>query len=105
MDFIKELDAGRLVNNASGWSDRNVGDVLDLHHYPEPILPKPEESRAVVLGEFGGLGYPVEGHTWVERNWGYQTMSSLEDLLARYEEFYTSVWKFKDQGLSAAADS
>jgi hypothetical protein len=52
------LDTTRLVNSASGWTDRGTGHVLDIHHYPEPVTPAPERERAIVLGEFGGLGYP-----------------------------------------------
>ena len=54
--WVKQLDPSRLVNNASGWTDRKVGDVLDMHSYPGPGAPEPEETRAAVLGEFGGLG-------------------------------------------------
>ena len=101
--FIKDIDPTRLVNSASGWTDRGVGDVNDIHHYPEPRTPEPEEDRAIVLGEFGGLGFPVEKHTWVEEGWGYRSMKSFNELLDQYEQFYSTVWQFKDDpGLSAA---
>ena len=57
VERVKKLDPTRLVDNASGWTDKGVGDVIDMHHYPDPSMPKPEESRASVLGEFGGLGF------------------------------------------------
>ena len=100
--FIKDLDPTRLVNSASGWTDRGVGDVHDIHNYPEPRTPEPEENRAIVLGEFGGLGLPVEKHTWEKEAWGYRNMESFNELLEKYEQFYTTVWQFKDDpGLSA----
>lgn len=101
--LIKKLDPTRLVNSASGWADRGVGDVHDIHHYPEPRTPEPEEDRAIVLGEFGGLGLPVEKHTWEEKAWGYRNMKNVNELLDKYEQFYTTVWQFMDDpGLSAA---
>lgn len=100
--LIKELDPTRLVNNASGWSDRGVGDILDIHNYPEPRMPEPEENRAIVLGEFGGLGLAIEGHTWVKENWGYENMTAKQDLINRYELFYTRVFDFMEKGLSAS---
>ena len=100
-DFIKKYDPTRLVNSASGWTDRGSGDILDIHHYPDPRMPEPETERAIVLGEFGGLGLPVAGHTWEQKNWGYRTMKSTEDLLARYEDYYTEVYKLVNKGLSA----
>jgi len=102
VDFIYSLDSTRLVNNASGWQDRGAGDVMDVHHYPDPRVPETEENRAVVLGEFGGLGLYVEGHTWQMENWGYEKMNQLEDLLIKYEDFYQQVIQMLDnQGLAA----
>jgi hypothetical protein len=101
--LIRGFDPSRLVDNASGWSDMKAGDVIDRHHYPEPVAPRPETSRAAVLGEFGGLGFAMTGHTWQQENWGYQQMTSPEDLLELYRTFYDSVLKFKyDPGLSAS---
>ncbi|MEE4116913.1 MAG: FN3 associated domain-containing protein [Marinilabiliaceae bacterium] len=100
-DFIKGYDSTRLVNSASGWTDRGCGDILDIHHYPDPRMPEPESERAIVLGEFGGLGLPVQDHTWEQKNWGYRTMENTDDLLARYEEYYSEVYKMVDRGLSA----
>ncbi len=102
VQMIRKIDPSRLINSVSGWSDRNVGDIMDLHHYPEPICPEPEENRAIVLGEFGGLGFPVTGHTWVEKNWGYKKLKTGDELIKLYEELYGKVWEFKDQGLSAS---
>jgi len=33
-------------------------------------MPEPEANRASVLGEFGGLGLPIEGHLWVPTELG-----------------------------------
>ena len=101
--FVKAMDPTRLVNNASGWTDKKVGDVNDIHRYPGPGAPLPEENRAAVLGEFGGLGLPVEGHTWQQENWGYLNLTSRNDLKDRYERLMDGVWQLKnDPGLSAA---
>lgn len=85
--LTKSLDPTRLVNNASGWTDHGVGDVVDIHVYPGPHSPKPEPTRAAVLGEFGGLGLPVPGHLWQDRgNWGYQSFQDREALAQRVVE-------------------
>ena len=102
VEYVYSLDRSRLVNNASGWTDKGVGDVLDIHNYPEPRAPKMEENRAIVLGEFGGLGLYVPGHVWQEENWGYEKLDRVEDLLSRYEDFYQEVFRLRDEaGLSA----
>ena len=103
VQYVKGLDPTRLVDNASGWADRQAGDVLDIHHYPEPASPEPEENRAIVLGEFGGLGLAVKGHLWQEENWGYRNIATAEELALKYEEFYADVWRFQEEkGLSAS---
>ncbi len=85
VEMIKKLDWTRLVDNASGWTDRKVGDVMDIHQYPGPAVPRPEEKRALVLGEFGGLGLPLPGHTWQqEKNWGYRNLTTREELTENY---------------------
>ena len=99
---VKALDPSRLVNNASGNDDKNCGDVIDKHTYPGPESPKPEENRAAVLGEFGGLGLPVDGHTWTKKTWGYEGTKNIEDLTNGYEKLLRKSWDLNaTAGLSA----
>jgi beta-galactosidase/beta-glucuronidase len=101
VQHVKQLDPTRLVDNASGWTDKKVGDVMDMHHYPDPSMPKVEEMRAAVLGEFGGLGMPVEGHMWPGKLWQYRGVSDQEKLTDSYVKMLNEGWKLKDKGLCA----
>ncbi len=101
--WVKDYDPTRLVNSASGWTDRRVGDVIDVHAYPGPALPPTEPHRAAVLGEFGGLGWPVADHLWQEKkNWGYRTYRSQSDLQDAYSDVLSRLAPLIAQGLSAA---
>lgn len=101
--WVKELDPDRLVSNASGWTDRQVGDLVDVHSYPGPVSPPPEPARAAVLGEFGGLGLAVPGHTWSTQFWGYVMLPDAAALAARYQRLLQQVWQLhRVSGLSAA---
>ena len=101
--WLKSYDSTRLVDNASGWTDAKVGDVVDLHAYPGPAMPPPEPGRASVLGEFGGLGLPIEGHTWLPRgNWGYRSFTSLDDLNAAYRDLAAQLRLHAADGLTSA---
>jgi hypothetical protein len=103
VQWLKQRDPSRLVNNASGWNDKGVGDVSDVHSYPSPIRPPLEDKRAAVLGEFGGLGLPLEGHTWIEKgNWGYRSYKSTEDLGQAYRDLLYQLRILVGEGLSAA---
>ena len=101
--WVKNADPTRLVNDASGWDDKMAGDVHDIHSYPKPKAPAAEQSRAIVLGEFGGLGLAIPGHTWKKEHWGYQGMGNRVELTSKYETFMRTVYALKDDpGLSAA---
>lgn len=102
--LTKELDPSRLANCASGWNDHaGVGDVHDIHVYPGPGVPPTEPKRAAVLGEFGGLGLGVDGHTWADKTWGYRGTASKDDLTRKYERLLQRSWNLQEtKGLSAA---
>ena len=72
--LTKQLDPTRLVNNASGWNDKKVGDIADTHAYPGPWSGLPEANRAAVDGEFGGVTESIDGHRWAGNHFGYGTV-------------------------------
>ena len=101
--WLKGRDPSRLVNNTSGWTDTGVGDVSDVHSYPGPAMPLLEDRRAAVLGEFGGLGLPLEGHTWIDKgNWGYRSYKSPAELGQAYRDLMYQLRIMVGQGLAAA---
>jgi beta-galactosidase/beta-glucuronidase len=101
--WVKSLDGSRLVNAPSGWEDRGYGDMKDMHEYPGPAMYPAIPDRASVLGEFGGLGLPVEGHLWWDkRNWGYRTFVDRDELQAGYEALMEKLEPLVKQGLAAA---
>ncbi len=101
--WVKEFDPSRLVSCASGWNDVPVGDIMDMHNYPGPGCPTPTDGRAAVLGEFGGLGLPVPGHTWVEKTWGYRGMADKKALTKKYLDLWRKTWQLcEEKGLNAA---
>lgn len=101
--LVKEWDPTRLVNESSGWTNRESGDVRDIHSYPGPAAPPNEEKRVAVLGEFGGLGLPVKGHTWqAEKNWGYRSYETREQLTEAYVALLGRLRPLIGRGLSAA---
>lgn len=104
-NWTKQKDPSRLVNSASGGNFYPVGDIEDLHNYPDPAMPRPDifgAKKALVLGEFGGLGLPVQGHTWQEKNWGYQSFKSNDSLFKRYQSLTVKLEELVKAGLSAA---
>lgn len=102
-EWLKELDPSRLVDDASGWTDMRAGDLIDMHSYPGPDAPVPEPRRAAVLGEFGGLGLAVSGHSWSSNGWGYVKLPDARELASQYAQTFKHVWRLHAlRGLSAA---
>lgn len=104
--WTQQYDRTRLVDAPSGWTDRGVGDVLDVHQYPGPAMGVVDQNpwRAMVLGEFGGLGLVVKDHIWDpnKRNWGYKTYTESDTLIKEYTELMHNVALMVKRGLSAA---
>ena len=138
-DFVKKYDHTRLVDGPSGWQDyeggelhRNhkpvtatkhlphgeceIADVVDYHKYRGPAMPPVNARRVSFLGEFGGLGHPVNGHIWREfaqgkvlgektGSWGYggiEDTKTREGLEKTYLGLIEKLGDFAEQGLAGS---
>ena len=101
--WTKQYDPSRLVNPASGGNFVHAGDILDLHNYPEPKMYLFDKDRVNVLGEYGGIGLPLEGHLWWNnRNWGYIKFTNSNEVTAEYVRYAEQLAQFVHKGFSAA---
>ena len=102
--WTKEYDPSRLVNPASGGNHYTCGDILDLHHYPDPNMFLYDPRRATVLGEYGGIGLVVEGNTWVndKKNWGYVKFNTSDEVTNEYIKYGKHLLELIQKGFSAA---
>jgi beta-galactosidase/beta-glucuronidase len=83
-DFTKSLDKTRLVIDASGWTQRSKTDIIDHHDYTNNLAQYAKDKPEIPMwvGEYAGIAYPVEGHTWMKW-WGYQSVKSSSKLLQK----------------------
>jgi hypothetical protein len=108
--LTRKLDPTRLIDSASGGNfdfsegPEGFGDILDVHHYPCPAMNLFESTFVNVLGEYGGIGMPVEGHTWIiDRKWGYGgNKKNSEEVMTQYETFLEMLKMFVQTGCAAA---
>lgn len=101
--WTKQYDPSRLVNPASGGNHYPVGDMLDLHNYPQPDLYLYDGQRSTVLGEYGGIGLALKDHLWEpNRNWGYVQFNNSKDATDEYVKFAEMLKPLILQGFSAA---
>ena len=88
-DKLRTLDDTRIIDSTSGWFRRKRSDVESLHIYFGPWNQIKPGKKPVILSEFGGYTYPVEGHLFnPDHAYGYKTCKSREEfqtqLLALY---------------------
>ena len=102
-EWTKAYDPTRLVNPASGGNHYTVGDMLDLHNYPNPRMYLFDAQRATVLGEYGGIGWANKEHLWEpDHNWGYIQFNSSKELTDEYVKYAEELKPLIHQGFSAA---
>jgi beta-galactosidase len=105
--WAMDYDPSRLVNIASGGNFWPVGDIADQHKYPDPGFPLGQDrfkDFVKVVGEFGGHGWPVQGHLWNPemRNWGYGGLpKTIEEYEARYVKSLDVLADLKSKGICA----
>lgn len=105
--WVEKYDPSRLLNIASGGNFFEVGDLADHHQYPHPYYPLDiplYNDYIKVVGEFGGHGWPEEGHLWDpdKRNWGYGGLpKTKEEYLERYTESCKILGALRKKGIAA----
>jgi hypothetical protein len=104
-------DPTRQINIASGGNFWPVGHIVDHHQYPHPSFPfnlgqgGRFDGFVKIVGEFGGHGFPVEGHLWdpKAKNWGYGGLpKDKEEWIERYKTSIAKLAELKQQGIAGA---
>lgn len=102
-EWTKNQDPSRLVNPASGGNHYEVGDMIDMHNYPEPVMGIYDSKRANVLGEYGGIGLVFNDHVWENnRNWGYVQYKTSEEATNTYVKLAEKLKQLIPFGYTAA---
>lgn len=114
-DWTKRKDPSRLTNGISGYGIskdapapwQQAGDVLDIHMYPGPALPRLKEYnglQAMACGEYGRYReYSISGHSWENLNTGEKPAAEQQqELLECYKAGVDSLMKLIPLGLSGA---
>lgn len=102
-DPTRLVDANSGVNCCYSHPDSGAGDLYDDHTYVGPGEPKEHDARAIVDGEYGGLGLVVAGHVWPGKPQSYEMTTDSQELTQRYVEVSQALEKLvRAGGLSGA---
>jgi len=90
---LRSLDDSRFIDSVSGWflppKGRELHSDVESHHvYFKPVR-LPSSEKPLVLSEFGGYAYRVEGHCAnPTKAYGYRTMTERSALEEALEKLY-----------------
>lgn len=100
---LKTLDDSRVIDTASGWFSGVDSDVDSRHVYFRKVRLK-AGKKPLVLSEFGGYSYQVEGHVFnPEKEYGYGKCTSREEFVQALRKVYLEeVVPLIEKGLCAA---
>ncbi len=103
-DRLRMLDDTRFIDTTSGWFRRKKTDVDSRHVYFRRIKLSSAGEKPLVVSEFGGKTYRVEGHIFnPQKTYGYGSCKTLEELNGRISRLYREeVLPAIDRGLCAA---
>ena len=101
--MVKEKDPTRPVDHASGWFDQKGGDFKSIHNYFRVLKVKPDKKRAFVISEYGGYACHIEGHSSVERVYGYRKYATAEEFTTAFHQLLErQLMPLMERGLSGA---
>ena len=101
---LKALDSSRIIDATSGWFRQQKTDVDSRHIYFTPWSTLKVSDKPLVLSEFGGYAYPVEGHLFNTGNaYGYKACKSQQHFQESVDKLYREkVIPAAKRGLCAA---
>ena len=101
---LKKLDDSRIIDATSGWFRQKKSDVDSRHIYFTPWSTLKVSDKPLVLSEFGGYAYPVEGHLFNTGNaYGYKACKSEAHFQESVDKLYREkVIPAAKKGLCAA---
>lgn len=101
---FRKLDSSRVIDATSGWFRQKKSDVDSRHIYFTPWSTLKISDKPLVLSEFGGYAYPVEGHLFNTGNaYGYKACKSEAHFRESVDKLYREkVIPAAKKGLCAA---
>ena len=101
---LKSFDDSRIIDTTSGWFRGANTDVDSRHIYFTPWSTLKPSDKPLVLSEFGGYAYAMEGHLFnTGKAYGYKSCKSQEHFQTSLSELYiTKVLPAIERGLCAA---
>ena len=101
-ELAKATDPTRIYDSTSGWFWQRKSDVDSRHVYFKKVKLGKVTEKPIVISEFGGYSYRVEGHLFGEGNYGYTSLDDMQGFEDKFVALYENeILPIIDSGVSA----
>ena len=101
-ELAKATDPTRIYDSTSGWFWQRKSDVDSRHVYFKAVKLGKVTEKPIVISEFGGYSYRVEGHLFGEGNYGYTSLDDMQGFEDKFVALYENeILPIIDSGVSA----
>ena len=101
-ELAKAADPTRIYDATSGWFWQKKSDVDSRHVYFKAVKLGKVTEKPIVISEFGGYSYRVEGHLFGEQNYGYTSLDDMQAFEDKFVALYENeILPIIDSGVSA----
>jgi len=98
----KKFDPTRIFDSTSGWFTRSKSDVDSRHVYFKAVKLGKTTDKPIVISEFGGYSYRVEGHLFGSNNYGYSIFEDEKSFTEAFLKLYSEqIEPLIDKGICA----
>ena len=88
---FRKLDDTRFIDSTSGWFRQKKSDVDSRHVYFRKVNVRGDGKKPLILSEFGGKTWHVEGHVFnPDKTYGYGSCKTREELNDAVVKLYMS---------------
>lgn len=99
--MVQRLDQTRFIDAHSGWFNQGAGDVRSEHIYFFDLLVE-KSPKPYVISEYGGLTCHVDGHSYSQEAFGYETYGEIKEFAKAYQKMLRKIEGLQREGLCAA---
>ena len=85
----KKFDPTRIFDSTSGWFTRSKSDVDSRHVYFKKVKLGKVTDKPIVISEFGGYSFRVDGHLFGSNNYGYSIFEDKEAFTEAFLKLYS----------------
>lgn len=101
-NMVRALDPTRVIDAVSGWYDQRCGDFHSVHNYFRDMAVWRDRGarRAFFVSEFGGYTHRVDGHSALDKAYGYEPYDDIDEWRKAVRSLLSEMDALEPKGLA-----